>query len=85
MARFQVTQEHIDRRGATSMNCPVALAVRDAGYAGIAIGSATALNLGRTDSTPTWPLPKEVVSWIDRYDDELPVEPFEFEMEILDA
>lgn len=41
--KISVTQEHIDRSSGTGSvsNCPIAVALKDAGYANVAVGGFT--------------------------------------------
>lgn len=80
--KIQVTSEHIQNGKRTSaFNCPIALAMKDTGLANVSVGPKHAVVVN-TAGDKIISLPIEVRSFIKTFDDNLPVEPFEFEINL---
>jgi hypothetical protein len=85
----KVTQEHIDRRGKSPLDCPVALALSDLGYDARVFSDNIYLYDDRVDFKPRRISPPSVAArWIRNYDyyqmraiSAAPV-PFEFDLEV---
>ena len=94
MKTIKVTQEHIDRskailesfRTSRACNCPVALALQDAGCDNAAVfptSDGTVCSFGATiGNRKIVALPKEVGLFVMFFDVNLRVEPFEFQLPI---
>ena len=79
--RIKVTQRNLDDGlVGDSSECPIALAMCDVGFHRPSVGLVSASWLDG-DETIVANLPEEAQVFISMYDDEAPVEPFEFELE----
>ena len=81
MLTIIVTQAHIDAGGHSCGDCPLALALQAAGAADCSVGFSHAFH-GPPSDRVLFPLPPRAAKFRQDYDDELPVKPFSFEMEI---
>ena len=82
MMLFSVTQRHIDRGDPSTLRfCPIALAAQEAlGIDEIDVDGIEMIVFKPGQSVDRYDLPDEAISFIQDYEDELPLEPFEFEI-----
>jgi hypothetical protein len=78
---IKVTEEHISRgKCHDAQRCAVALAIHDAVDSPyVAVGTRMITCVGYHHAV----IPTDVKAWISRFDRALPVEPFEFELELV--
>lgn len=77
---IRVTEEHIENGSAGCSHCPVALAIQDAGYPEAAVFYQTAWLDGPGDVQVK--LPEEATMFIFAFDNDRPLQPFEFDLPI---
>jgi hypothetical protein len=77
--RVEVKQQHIDKgRRRRSESCPIALAVRDAGYRDVKVGLNLSFGKRGTPGRKILRLPLQASVWIHNFDNGKPVKPFVF-------
>lgn len=86
--KISVTQDHINlgvRHGAAV--CPIARAVREQidGASFVTVKSYVSLYSQHEDRSISYTLPNEARLFMERFDEGLSVQPFEFEMEEIDV
>lgn len=80
MTHVNVTQEHIDRGIPKSKcSCPIALALQELGCQTIAVDTDQ-ISYTENSEWVYWRTPAKTASFIFRFDNEMPVEPFSFEL-----
>jgi hypothetical protein len=76
-----VTADHIKRgRIASARNCPVALAMKDAGFSFASVGLSQCGGLTKDDVFLQFDVPPVVLAFIETFEERKPVEPFAFEL-----
>ena len=82
--RIEVTKEHIeDGEKDSKFYCPIALAMKDAGYDRPCVGALdVSWFIGKGDWNCAG-LPTDAAQFVEDFDDGLNVEPFEFDLEVL--
>lgn len=81
----KVTQEHINKGKVQNENsCPIALALKEQGFKGVAVpGGTFTLKVGKFH--PSYTLPKKADQFVDTFDYEGKVKPFEFTAELYEV
>jgi hypothetical protein len=77
---IHVTQEHIDKGLKSCGGCPIALALRDAGFNDVVVFQRRFIYDARRGS-PSHTLPPEAREFIEKFDKGRTVQPFSFELE----
>ena len=76
VTRVPVNREHIRRGKCNSiLHCPIALALIEKTGMEITVWRLR-IDVGRDGTTDQYALNPEITGWIDRFDNNLPVEPF---------
>jgi len=78
--KIRVTQKHINAGGSGYNNCPISLAMKDAGFGASVFTDAIFVSVG--EKVVRISTPVRVQAWLDAYDAGLPVTPFTFKLEI---
>ena len=78
----KVMQRHIDKGiGGDCGKCPIALALLDVGFTHVDVDTNNIM-INYKDKTYYIDLPDEAVEFIERFDNELPVNPFSFSIDL---